>query len=337
MYCLGLIHSQDQQYIPLAMIRTKQEQQNAYKEEVLGRHVVIHFFDEEDKKVKPYLGQIQQMNVTLQDDLSLKYEHYVLFDDGDKIWFDLVEEEEEDRLSWVPASSGSSRRNGASSQPPAQKRQRTTRASTAQVNNNRGMDPPVTVTVSSEEATADDDEDSEASLKAACESILQSTEKINALHRQPPEPARRNSPRIPRRQRAEAGSLEDRQINTRNLDLNEDRLNGMFRWMTEVPHGQFNKTTSVWNATDVMRRVRLLAQRPTVAITEEKASALTRGCFPAVFPPETLARAVAMGWRSSCSGVRGAGEERAEEVAAPLDQPDEVEPVPEPLLGAVAP
>ena len=61
--------------------------------------------------------------------------------------------------------------------------------------------------------------------------------------------------------------MEDRQINTRNLDLNEDRLNGMFRWMTEVPHGQFNKTTSVWNATDVMRRVRLLAAGEGVAYT----------------------------------------------------------------------
>jgi Tfp pilus assembly protein PilV len=92
-----------------------------YTDEVLGDYVAVLFkMTEKGKrdKIKPFQGQIRRMELRLNRDdddddddnnsggvRELKMKHYIVFDDGDKGWFDLEELERMDRLTWIKTRS----------------------------------------------------------------------------------------------------------------------------------------------------------------------------------------------------------------------------------------
>ena len=76
--------------------------QSVHGEGVLGERVEVSF-DEGDW----YLGTIEEMKTSLNDG-ALAYKHFVRFDDGDKKWLDLAEEEKLKQLRW-PSKVGAKR------------------------------------------------------------------------------------------------------------------------------------------------------------------------------------------------------------------------------------
>ena len=76
--------------------------QSVHREGVLGERVEVSF-DEGDW----YLGTIEEMKTSLKDG-ALAYKHFVRFDDGDKKWLDLAEEEKLKQLRW-PSKVGAKR------------------------------------------------------------------------------------------------------------------------------------------------------------------------------------------------------------------------------------
>ena len=74
--------------------------QQSYREEVLGKPVEILFEVDEGKRKEFFSGTIQQMNCALQDDKKFVVTHYVVFEDGEELWFDLSEQEEMGHLKW---------------------------------------------------------------------------------------------------------------------------------------------------------------------------------------------------------------------------------------------
>jgi hypothetical protein len=72
-----------------------------YKDEVLGRRVMVEFLiDDTDVRVS-FPGQIRKLKMHLLDDGTVETEHFILFDDNDTKWFDIVVEEEFGRLQWI--------------------------------------------------------------------------------------------------------------------------------------------------------------------------------------------------------------------------------------------
>ena len=70
-----------------------------YKESVLGQLVEI-LFDGSATNGRWYSGQITKYKVELSKTGEREYTHYVVFADGDKIWYDLAEEEANGELRW---------------------------------------------------------------------------------------------------------------------------------------------------------------------------------------------------------------------------------------------
>lgn len=74
-----------------------------YRDEVLGRTVRIQFQNGDGSR-KFYSGVITEVRIALLDktyvEMGVAIRHYVEFEDGDQLWFDLVQEEVEGRLRW---------------------------------------------------------------------------------------------------------------------------------------------------------------------------------------------------------------------------------------------
>lgn len=77
-----------------------------YDKEVLGKRVEIEFVLEDDGSEEFYGGIITKVQTKCEDKECKRVvtNHYIEFDDGDKKWFDLVEEEKEGRLRWIDAT-----------------------------------------------------------------------------------------------------------------------------------------------------------------------------------------------------------------------------------------
>lgn len=75
-----------------------------YETEVLGKRCSILFKVGEDNLgkpiYKPFSGYVQTFKAKLKMNLELVYGHHVVFDDGEKAWFDLQAEENAGRLTW---------------------------------------------------------------------------------------------------------------------------------------------------------------------------------------------------------------------------------------------
>ena len=69
-----------------------------YGEEVLGKHCSIVFQVGND--LAPFPGCIREYSAKLQKDGNCKRRHFIVFEDGDELWFDLKEAEGGGRLSW---------------------------------------------------------------------------------------------------------------------------------------------------------------------------------------------------------------------------------------------
>jgi len=75
---------------------------NEYLGEVLGSDVVIRLeVDDSPGKFRPFLGIVREMKADLYDD-GLDVQHCVWFQNGDKLWFDLANLEEQKLLTWIP-------------------------------------------------------------------------------------------------------------------------------------------------------------------------------------------------------------------------------------------
>ena len=72
-----------------------------YKDEVIGRDVVILFKVDKKGSTQPFLGQVRAVEIEMKDDGTIETSHLIFFDDGDERWFFLAHEEEEGRLTWV--------------------------------------------------------------------------------------------------------------------------------------------------------------------------------------------------------------------------------------------
>jgi len=221
----------------------------SYRENVLGKHVIIDFWDESTRTLVPYLGQIQEMKVTLQTDGMLQWEHFVVFEDGDQLWFDLKQEEEEGHLMWTKDCISNSRpaccvlqHNTGNT-----KRQRTTAAVQEEDEDVDISSVRSTVTAVSLVGSSDshphllDDP-----VQMGCDSVVKETsclaQSYNKLQQQ----------------------LVDSRVNNRyghgqTIALTQDRLNGMYRWMTEIPNGTRNQPMSPEQANLIMQKVRALA------------------------------------------------------------------------------
>ena len=68
----------------------------------LGKAVWVLFKDEDDGEEEFYRGEIKQVNLKQENDRSFSIKHYIVFDDGDQIWFDDIQMMEEiGELRWV--------------------------------------------------------------------------------------------------------------------------------------------------------------------------------------------------------------------------------------------
>jgi len=72
-----------------------------YREEVLGRHCSILFLREDTQTIEPYPGRVTKYKARLDRNGDIIAKHYVVFEDGDKMWLDLGNEAQEGRLKWL--------------------------------------------------------------------------------------------------------------------------------------------------------------------------------------------------------------------------------------------
>jgi hypothetical protein len=82
-----------------------------YENEVIGKWVVTHFNMKNTNEPYPFVGRIRSMKRTevvtgrpIGDtvaEVHVQVLHQVVFHDGDEVWYDLKEEEENGRLTWV--------------------------------------------------------------------------------------------------------------------------------------------------------------------------------------------------------------------------------------------
>lgn len=110
-----------------------------YKDEVIGRDVVILFKVDKKGTTQPFLGQVRAVEIEMKDDGTIETSHLIFFDDGDERWFFLAHEEEEGRLTWVSDRPGKVRHIKQKQESSAKKKRKITPGSN-RVSNGSNMD-----------------------------------------------------------------------------------------------------------------------------------------------------------------------------------------------------
>ena len=331
-----------------------QASQAVYKDEVLGRYVAIQF-QLEDGRIRPFVGKIAKVQISLQDDGTREHEHYVVFDDGDELWYDLTDQESLQRLTWIATPTGGAFKNSKTKIIPVKSKKRSKASSSLAKKGRPKLNRPAlaraaavaaaasaraAMEASEDDGTDSDDDDDDfcmvipptppsrntvprrgssnssaganannASAKVTPEKSSQPMDNTTQKQRPPTLPTRsafggktprgflsaslgvtvtpENSQHAEHQDEETHSEEEDEEIDvqetekqnttvpiietinhkilsdldTNNVALTEERLQGFFRWMVEVPHGNQNKLTTVTenNAKRVLAKVRLLA------------------------------------------------------------------------------
>ena len=77
------------------------DERKRFKDEVLGKRVEVLFQLDDEGQKEFFAGTIEKMRMQrMKRDGSIKIEHFIEFDDGDRRWFDLEHEAMKDQLRW---------------------------------------------------------------------------------------------------------------------------------------------------------------------------------------------------------------------------------------------
>jgi hypothetical protein len=208
-----------------------------YKDEVLGRRVEIVFLIDDTDARDSFSGEIRKVQMQLLEDGTIETEHFIIFDDDDERWFDLVTEEEDGRLRWIDDD----RKPAAS--------------------NNRIMPNYV----KSEELSPDYVKSEESTPDVV--KSQKSTPDVVKSQESTPDIVKSQESSTPKKRAAPAVHVTPENTNKKKRPgiiipsggVPEKWMNEMEVWLKEVPHGNSQKVVSVDNARSVMRQVRRLA------------------------------------------------------------------------------
>jgi hypothetical protein len=210
---------------------------DVYKDEVLGRRVVIAFLIDDTDVLDSFSGEIRKVQMQLLEDGTIETEHFIIFDDDDERWFDLVTEEEEGRLQWIDDDRKPAARinrimpNSVKSEELSPDYVKSEESTTPDVVKSQKSTPDV---VKSEESTPDVVKSEESTPKKRA---------APAVHVTPENTNKKKRPNI----LSPSGGMPEKWMNEMEV------------WLKEVPHGASQKVVSVDNARSVMRQVRRLA------------------------------------------------------------------------------
>jgi hypothetical protein len=201
-----------------------------YKDEVIGRRVMVEFLIDDTDVRASFPGQIRKLKMHLLDDGTIETEHFILFDDNDTKWFDIVAEEELGRLHWIDDDRKPLANKTRIKQEDSVKREEESTGP----HSVKSEESSTAVSVKSKEATpysVKSDTSKESSPKRPAQAV-------------PVTPERKI---IKKKQKMLTGGTP-----------HDDWLNEMEDWLKKVPHGASQKVVSEVNAKSVMRQVRKL-------------------------------------------------------------------------------
>lgn len=222
--------------------------ENGYTQDVLGRHVVIEFAVDNKGNAKPYLGRVCEMKAGVLGDGSIETLHLVVFNDGDKIWFDLEEQEKLNSLTWVNSSRDRTtchpKTTTKTVSPPARARVATKPAKRYSTNQKA---PPSPI----------------RNKRKARDSPVRRADRAGKTpddNRKPPPSApnkKRKVTRKPSPNRTDPVTVSP--LNANKARASETWLDDMPHWMEHVPYGRTKTVSSRAHTIKIMRQVKKMA------------------------------------------------------------------------------
>jgi len=224
-----------------------------YREEVLGRHCSILFEREDTQTIEPYPGRVTKYKAILKDNGDITGKHYIVFEDGDKLWRNLEIEAQEGRLKWLHRGLARPEESAPRSEP----------------------DPaPASSVVAAhrikqeEEEEEEDQDDSDSETESDTEE-----EEYSGSYRER-KPSSTNKPVVvtpPKKKRKTAKQRPPNVALTpeqaKRLEIAKSWLDEMTFWLKHTPHGPSQKVVSAANANCVMRQVKKLVSGQGVSYT----------------------------------------------------------------------
>jgi len=243
--------------------------QPPYGEDVVGKRCSV-MFQVDKNRLEPYTGKITKFEATLEDEEAssaasdnnaeetIVRRHYMVFDDGDEMWFDLESEKQNGRLKWLaekrPRSIGHSSDDHHHHQAQEPRSPKNAAAVTAGTMTNRVPDEVSSLGFGQDGPSSDDES---------------TTKKVAAAVQVTP-PRKLKKPRTATTIITPAAICASKKKKTtrKQLPLTAEQnsrlarcdrwIESMALWLEYTPHGPQNKTTSSTNAKSVLRQVKKL-------------------------------------------------------------------------------
>jgi len=209
--------------------------QPPYGIEVLGKRCSI-MFELPSNRVESFTGRITEFKATLvvsadagaNQDMIRR--HYVTFDDGDEVWFDLESEKQQGRLKWL-----------------AEKRPLVAAAAAARVGPTTNKRKTAAEGTDNDSASEKGERPTKARKKK--KAVTQESKAVATVVT----PTKK--PRATTKPRPQKALTKEQQA---RLERNAEWLEEMAHWLEHVPHGPGNKTVSAANSKSVLRQVKKL-------------------------------------------------------------------------------